>query len=265
MSIEKPFHRNYRPLVEAPNSGYSSWKYIADHNYAENPTQYTRAFCMIQSDLQKIFEYIEPADINLQTYSHRIHQLLVRTCIEVEANFKAILSENIYSKSGDLNRNDYKIINVTHHLSGYKIKMPYWTGSKNCFEPFKNWGNNDGSGKLSWYDAYNDTKHDRNKNFKESSFENLLNAVSALLIILTSQFGSYNFEPGNIVLSTGEKGYFKGNFGIGSYMMITEPSDWTEDEKYNFDWTTLSQQSDRFSKINYDEIKNQVEKKKSIE
>jgi hypothetical protein len=34
-------------------------------------------------------DYVEPADQNLNTYSFRIHELLMRACIEVEANCKA--------------------------------------------------------------------------------------------------------------------------------------------------------------------------------
>ena len=101
---------------------------------------------MIQKDLQELFEYIEPSDTNLKAYSYRIHQLLVRTCIEIEANFKAILKENIYSKHENLTRTDYKIINQTHHLSDYSVKFPYWNGDKNKFVPFEGWGSS-GNGK----------------------------------------------------------------------------------------------------------------------
>jgi hypothetical protein len=51
----------------------------------------------------------------------------MRICIEVEANFKAILNENIYSKDEkDWNMDDYKKINITHHLSSYKVTLPIW-------------------------------------------------------------------------------------------------------------------------------------------
>lgn len=53
-----------------------------------------RAFLLVQKDLQELFDYVEPADKKLCCYSYRIHELLMRTCIEVKANCKAILSEN---------------------------------------------------------------------------------------------------------------------------------------------------------------------------
>lgn len=95
MSYSKPFHRNYRGFANVPNSGHSQGAYIVDPNYAESPEHYVRAFLLIQKDLENLFEYVEPADDNLDTYSFRIHELFLRSCIEIEANFKAILKENI--------------------------------------------------------------------------------------------------------------------------------------------------------------------------
>ena len=75
------------------NSGY-----ILDPDYAKSPEHYVRSFLLIQEDILRLFQFIEPSDINLQTYSFRIHELYMRICIEIEANFKAIFDENKYSK-----------------------------------------------------------------------------------------------------------------------------------------------------------------------
>jgi hypothetical protein len=56
MSETKPFHRNFRGIKEGYNSGYSSWAYVNDRDYAKNPEHYTRAFGIIQADLIKLFE-----------------------------------------------------------------------------------------------------------------------------------------------------------------------------------------------------------------
>ena len=108
MSFAKPFHRNYRGIKAGPQSGYSGWAYIEDREYAKNPEHYVRAFALIQSDLQSIFEYLEPSDECRAAYSYRIHALFMRTCIEVEANFKAILEENTFTPP----RNG--LLNLTH-------------------------------------------------------------------------------------------------------------------------------------------------------
>lgn len=261
MSITKPFHRNYRKVKDGPNSGYSSWAYIVDHKYAQHPEHYTRAFSVIQQDILNLFESIEPADINSLTYSFRIHGLFMRTCIEVEANFKAILKENIYnpvrkgSNAGQLrldhtwNINDFQIVNKTHHLDEYKVELPFWNGTGKNRQPFNNWKNN---GSLPWYKAYNECKHDRLVNFPKANLGNLIDAYCGLFVLLSSQFRTESFTPGDIALGVGPIGYYKGEFGIGGFLMITFPDDWEEAEIYDFDWLKLCEEEERFQKINYD-------------
>lgn len=256
MGISKPYHRIYRPFVQSIfNWEYSQRAYIPDHDYASSPLYYTRAFLLIQKDIQQLFEFIEPSDTNLVTYSYRIHQLFMRICIEIEANFKAIFKENIYSKPEDRwNINDYKRINISHHLDAYTATLPVWDGTENNFTPFKEWGNKDG--KLQWYRDYNSTKHNRQDERKLANMKNLLNAFSALFILLSSQFNTESFDPGNCLLSIGtEYTYYQGKeFGIGDYLLIDYPNDWNEEEKYEFNWNDLKNKSEKFQKFNYDEI-----------
>ena len=247
-------------MIAGPNSGYSEWAYIVDRQYAKSPEHYVRAFLLIQSDIQRLFEFIEPSDTNLRAYSYRIHELFMRTCIEVEANFKAILSENIFNP---LDRNgaprlekswkihDYKKTNITHHLSGYKIHIPIWDGANSTFEPFKQW---DTQQDLSWYQSYNKSKHDRHLSFKEANFQNLLSAVSGLVALLSAQFGNEDFSPGSTLLSASTDNYYSTKPALGQFFHIEFPSNWTDAEKYDFDWSILKQANDRFLKIDYNLI-----------
>lgn len=252
MCINKPFHRNHRAFIERSNSGYSSWAYICDHEYATSPEYYTRSFLIIQKDLLNLFEYIEPSDKNLETYSYRIHELFVRVCIEVEANFKAIFKDNIYSKKEDKwNIKDYQIINKTHHLDAYKVTFPIWDGEKSIFTPFSPWENSDGI--LLWYKDYNSCKHDRHTKKYLANFKNLLEAFSALFVLLSSQFKRESFIPGPTLVSCSIDGlYYPNSFGLGGYLLIEFPKNWKDSEMYDFNWSDLKNESDRFQKINYD-------------
>ena len=81
---------------------------MLDPRYAQDPEHYVRAYLLLQKDLEELFDYVEPSDQNLNCYSYRTHELLLRACVEVEANCKAILLENGYPKPrDDMNRNDY--------------------------------------------------------------------------------------------------------------------------------------------------------------
>ncbi len=260
MSHSKPFHRNYRGFVKSPNSGYSQWAYIIDREYSDSPAHYVRAFLLIQSDLQRLFEFIEPSDCNLDTHSFRIHELLMRTCIEIEANFKAILKENIYNPTNregkpipenKWNIHNYRMVNKTHHLSSYKVYIPIWDGTQSSFEPFAQWAT---ATELSWYQAYNNSKHDRKNAFKEANFFNLLNAVAGLLVLLSSQFRTEDFAPGNRSLAVEGYDYYSSEPALGDFFHIDFPNDWSEEEKYDFDWAELKKETNRFQKIDYDKV-----------
>ncbi|MCK5518207.1 MAG: hypothetical protein KAI61_02235 [Alphaproteobacteria bacterium] len=259
--IQKPYHRNFRAVLNRDCLGHSDLEYIVDKEYAQSPVHYIRAFLLIQSDLQKLFEYIEPSGESLSTYSYRIHELLMRTCIEIEANFKAILIENTYTpKKRDVydiyNMSIYKKVNKTHRLSSYQVTLPIWNGERRLFEPFKNWA--ESNGQLSWYQAYNASKHNRQSGFKQANLENLLDAITALLILLSAQFCTIDFSSG--IIHIGSVGgceyykYYEMDSSIGNYFRIKFPTDWSDEEKYNFDWAKLAKQENRFEKINYNKI-----------
>jgi hypothetical protein len=218
--------------------------------FAQSPEHYIRAFLMIQKDLHELFDYVEPADKNLACYSYRIHALLLRTCVEVEANCKAILKENGYIKSGDWNMRDYKKIEKTHLLSSYEVKVPNWSGSAAIRSPFSAWST---GGVLSWYDAYNITKHDRHDEFEMASFQHLIDACCGLLVVLSAQFETNDFSPGNdVIVAEGHRDGME--CGIGGYFRIRFPDNCPMGLRYEFDWQRLKDEPDPFQTIDYSQI-----------
>jgi hypothetical protein len=147
MTVVRPYRRTCRQFTDASYGDSGNWAYILHKKYAKSPEQYIRAFLLLQKDLHNLFDYIEPSDQNLACHSYRIHELLLRACIEVEANCKAILLENGYTKSCDLNMGDYKKLNSSHKLSSYQVKIPTWHGESACRKPFLAW---DSGGALPW-------------------------------------------------------------------------------------------------------------------
>lgn len=256
MSINRPFRRTCRQFTDNSYSEGGRWQYMLHPKYAQSPSHYIRAFLLLLKDLQELFDFIEPADNNLDCYSYRIHALLLRACIEVEANCKAILRENGYSKKNkkgediDLNMSDYRKINTTHRLSSYQIKVPYWNGIQNLRTPFSFWANGD---PLPWYEAYNATKHDRYSEFKEATFNHLLDACCGVLVILSAQFETNSFSPGDIVLALeGSSDGFES--GIGDYFRVKFPDDWPQEMRYEFEWQNLKNEIDPFMTIDYSKI-----------
>lgn len=250
MPVNKPYRRTCRQFTDGSYTDSGHWKYMLHPKFAKAPGNYIRAFQLIQKDLFDLFDYVEPADKNMECYSYRIHALLLRACVEVEANCKAILDENGYLKENDMNMKDYRKINYTHRLSSYKVKIPNWTGKSAVREPFSAWISDE---PLSWYQIYNSVKHDRYKQFEKATFNHLLDSICGLLVLLSAQFETNDFDQCDLFLSVG--GIDDGmESGIGGFFRVQFPNDWPDELKYEFDWDEIKNDPDPFEEIDYDKI-----------
>ena len=142
-------------------------------------------------------------------------------------------------------------MNRLTHLSAYKIHVPIWNGTQGCFTPFHEWSTKPD---LSWYQAYNRSKHDRQQQFKEANFQNLLSAVSGLVALLSSQFRTEDFSPGPQAISAEGNSFYHTEPALGGFFHIEFPSDWSEPEKYDFDWSELKKAPHRFQKYDYNTL-----------
>lgn len=261
MGVDRPYRRTVRQFVEGEYNGNGrggSWKYIKHPQYAESPEHYIRAFLLIQKDMQEIFDFVEPADANLKCYSFRIHEIFIRACVEVEANCKAILKENGYTKNSDLNMTDYKKIEQSHRLSSYSVRLPIWHGTENERRPFDSWS--DPSSKknsLPWYSDYHSIKHDRPAAFEKASFKNMIDAVSGLVVLLSAQFLASD-SPERVCPMNTVRNSVRNNvsdddteLAIGDYFRIQFPDDWPVKERYDFDWYQLKNEDDPFQQYPY--------------
>ncbi len=224
--------------------------YITHPDYADSPGHFIRAYLIIQKDLMNLFDYIEPSDCNLKTHSFRVHELLLRTCVEFEANCTAILRENDYPKpEKDLTINDYKKIEQSHFLSQYQVQIPNWIGTHNQLTPFSPWASGDS---LSWYKAYNQTKHDRHKNFKEARFGSLIMAVCGLAALMASQFWKYDFSSAGTHLEISPRPQNDGfESSIGGVVRIKYPLIIKPSQQYDFDYKDIDFTKDIFQKNVY--------------
>jgi len=262
MGVAKPYYLTVRQFADGQYDEGGRAHYISHPSFASKPSNYVRAFLLLQKDLIDLFNYIEPSDTNLKTFSFRIHELLVRTCIEVEANFKAIFSLNKYKKAQDgsnLTIKDYYLINGSHFLSDYEAKLPYWTGNlmNAGRRPFDFWAKPQDPNMpwvLPWYQGYNATKHDRVNSLQNANLENLIDAFSALVILISAQYLFEDFSPAPDLLQVNSglsDGY---DAAIGDYFRILFPRHLPPKERYDFNWQILQTDKDPFEKYDYDKL-----------
>ncbi|MDB5181146.1 MAG: hypothetical protein JWO54_909 [Candidatus Saccharibacteria bacterium] len=237
----RPFYRTVRQLFDGSyaNNGFSA--YIKDSQYAQGANDDIRSFLILQKEFTSILEYIEPADGNAKAYSLRLRNLLIQICTEIEANLKSILLANDYSRKGakstDWNMRDYCKVNQSHFLSEYVVYLPYWDGNKER-QPFKNWQDEDGS--LDWYQAYNATKHARGSKLMDANLQNVVDAMAALVILISAQFYTVDFIGPDFLIA--ETGYSNNEHAIGGYFSVQFP-DLEIKDRYNLDvtYTSLSE------------------------
>jgi len=245
MGLKTPYRRTARPFSGNTYTDSGKWKYVLHKNYSDSPENFIRAFLLLQRDILDLFNYVEPSDTNLSTFSHRIHELFLRCCVEFEANCKAVLRENGYNKPSNWNIRDYVKIEQSHYLTQFEVKIPNWDGNERTRTPFKDLSNNQSP---AWYRAYNSTKHDRHLNFYQANFKNLTDSFCGLSVILAAQFIDHDFSPAGdtlVISHTPNRDNFFG--GIGDYLLIKYPQNIPEDQRYDFDLSNEDFKSDIFN------------------
>jgi len=64
----------------------------------------------------------------------------MRARVEIEANLMAILLDNSYvAAKGNLTMQQYRVIDISHRLSSYDIRVSAWHSSKGIRMPFACW------------------------------------------------------------------------------------------------------------------------------
>ena len=140
-------------------------------------------------DLDNLLLYIEPSSEGLETFGHKTRELLILACTEVENQWSAFLKESGYSAPGPrgYTTNDY--INILNYLflNDFSINLKNKFYKQNI-TPFYTWSTSNPTTSLSWYDAYNKTKHDRSMYFNQAKLKYVIDAIAANIILYAARF-----------------------------------------------------------------------------
>ncbi|ADU13135.1 hypothetical protein [Asticcacaulis excentricus] len=148
-----------------------------------------RQLHFILSTLDDLFLTVEPTEANFSTYGHAFRNLLLIACTEVEMHLKGIMTANNYTPSGSrFTMNDYCKVGPAMRLSEFELKFVQYHTIPNR-QPFAAWAS--ASAPLPWYKAYNAVKHNREVAFDQAKMEHVIDAVSAVIVLLAGQFGAH--------------------------------------------------------------------------
>ena len=187
--VTSEVHITYHPtdskIAESPGYNPDPDLEFSSHSRVRSTGQ---LHALIQ-ELDQICRVVHPFGDNLQAYGHSIRNLLKLAFMEVEAHWKAILRANEYPRDEDkLNTNDYVKLLKVLRLDEFVVSLNYYPWLK-PISPFVCWSENPATKSLSWYDAYNSTKHDRELNFQEATLRRALAAITGCFVMLSAQYG----------------------------------------------------------------------------
>lgn len=154
-------------------------------------TQSFVAMKLLLTKMQDVFETVEPSQANLQTYGHKIRELLLLAAMEVEASWAAVLKANNYT-GNRLTTKDYVKLLTPMCLDSFSLNLRSYHEFP-TIAPFKSWTVQSPTQSLEWYDAYNQTKHNREECLGVATLERAVNAVGAAAVMFYAQFG-YKFQ-----------------------------------------------------------------------
>jgi hypothetical protein len=138
--------------------------------------------------LDRICQTIHPAEETLSVYGHEIRNLLILACTEVEMHWRGILHANGIARAR-YDTHSYVKLQSAMKLDQFTVRFPNFPWLPTVC-PFGGWGS---SGKptqdLAWYDAYNATKHNREREFARATLAHAFQAISACVVMMAAEFG----------------------------------------------------------------------------
>jgi hypothetical protein len=168
-----------------------------------------QALRILLEKLDDLFLYIEPDMISFNTYSHKIRELLILGCTEVENLWGYYMNlSGTKPIAKNYTTKDYVKLNDKLFLNEFQCTLRSYV-SLPPIKPFENWTSTSPTASLPWYDAYNKTKHDRATHFSVATFSNALNAVIATLILYMVRFSPYPLAEETGTLSSLANQHFK--------------------------------------------------------
>lgn len=150
-------------------------------------------FSTLIEGLKLVCRTVNPSPTNLTTFGHEIRNLLILACTEVEAQLVGIFESNFEAhqdceKKKRWTTKDYVKLLPVLKLGEYSVSFTLYPTIDNI-APFAHWNAREPTKSLSWYEAYNAVKHDREGEFSRATLDSLFNAIGAVAILLVAQYG----------------------------------------------------------------------------
>ena len=145
---------------------------------------YWRYYRMLEDKFLSTANYVEISPANFSAFSNEYALLLQSIGAELDNFFKVYCGFNLTDRK---NIADYAntILSVFPAITTTQIRV---LETNITVAPFRAWNTTTPAQSLSWWQAFDDIKHNRNGNFHEANQENVLNMLAALYILEIKMF-----------------------------------------------------------------------------
>jgi hypothetical protein len=164
--------------------------------YSPTYVQSAVAVSSLFEELSGLFRYVEPAASNVTAYGHRIRELTILACTEIEAGMRGALEANLpaTSRKERYTTADYVRLRDPLRLGDWRVALDDYPDIP-LIAPFETWASDAPTQSIPWYESYNLVKHDREHQFQHASLGTLLAAMAALHVVQCAQWGPEVFSP----------------------------------------------------------------------
>jgi hypothetical protein len=159
-----------------------------------------QALLLLVTKLTDIFLTVEPNSNSMTAYGHRVRELHLLACMEVENYLTEFLTEGLATPPVRPSTNDYVQLVQPLYLSEYFVDLVQYPALPK-FHPFENWNKEKPTKSIEWYNNYNKSKHNRRVAFDSSTLKSTIEAVAAVLALFTVRHGMHQFASVTDLLS----------------------------------------------------------------
>jgi hypothetical protein len=140
-----------------------------------------RYFVSLEKDFIETLDYVELSPDNAHTFSNEYAKLLLLIGSEVDVVAKMLCAQ-VSPGARRKNISDYREV-ITQNFPGmHEIEIEI-VDFKRAVKPWLDW-DPASCRSPSWWDAYNDVKHERDLNFSQANQDNTLSALCGLFALL---------------------------------------------------------------------------------
>ncbi|AHF66536.1 hypothetical protein [Pseudomonas cichorii] len=170
------------------DSGYNGLALNDDEQ--KTKTKNALSAASLFEEMNTLFRSVEPSSANDATFGHKIRELLILACTEVEANWRGVYQSNTSSSKKPDGTRDYIKLMPLLRLDEWVVCLKNHPDYPEL-KPFENWNDSEGmtTRSLAWYNSYNAVKHDREREFNQATLGSLIMAMAAIHVLQVAQWG----------------------------------------------------------------------------